>query len=78
MISFEEFRKNILDKIDDRPKKWRKGQFVFNYIDDEYGVARTIQFIHHVDCFYDDNEIDNFIKEAYNLINLNEDDTFKN
>ena len=43
------------------PPNWREGQFVFNRVDELYGVARAIQFIDKVDCFYDDSKIDEFI-----------------
>ena len=45
-----------------KPRKWRDGQFVFNYIDCIYGVAKDVQFKDGVDCFYDDTQIDEFIK----------------
>lgn len=45
-----------------RPKYWRKGQLVFNYIDQVYGVARTVQFKDNVDCFYNDDKIDAFLE----------------
>lgn len=68
MKTFEEFKKEISDALENKPKKWRKGQFIFNYIDEKYRIARTVQFIHHIDCFYNDNEIDDFIKKSYDLI----------
>lgn len=51
-----------------QPPQWRQGQFVFNYIDQIYGVARTVQFVDKVDCFYDDDKIDDFIKCAIKYI----------
>lgn len=51
------------------PNNWRRGQSIFNYIDAVYGVARNIQFEYGVDCFYNDNCIDNFIDKAVELIN---------
>lgn len=45
-----------------RPKHWRKGQFVFNYIDQVYGIARTVQFKDGIDCFYNDDKIDAFLE----------------
>lgn len=54
------------------PKGWRKGQSVFNYIDQVYGLARYIQFEKGVDCFYNDNKIDAFLKEAVDIINNSE------
>lgn len=50
--------------IPNKPKEWRMGQFVFNYVDDTYNVARAVQFQDKVDCFYDDKNILNFIKHA--------------
>ena len=46
------------------PPNWREGQFVFNRVDELYGVARAIQFIDKVDCFYDDSKIDEFIERT--------------
>lgn len=51
------------------PNNWRKGQAVFNYIDAVYGVARNIQFGCGIDCFYNDDYIDDFINKAVELIN---------
>ena len=47
------------------PKGWRKGQFVFNYIDRVYGIARKIQFEVGVDCFYHDEDIEAFVTQAF-------------
>lgn len=44
-----------------KPDNWRDGQFVFNYIDCKYGVARAVQFVKRIDCFYNDDRIDAFI-----------------
>ena len=47
------------------PKNWRQGQVVFNRVEDLYGgVARLVQFKDHVDCFYNDDAIDNFIDKV--------------
>lgn len=53
-----------------KPKQWRLGQFVFNFIDTKYGIARMIQFDYKTDCFYDDSQIDDFIKIATDIINI--------
>ena len=66
----EEFKQLLLDGLKTKPKHWRDGQYIFNVIDHEYGVARTIQFQHGIDCFYDDTQIDAFIEAAYNEIML--------
>lgn len=67
MITVEELKKEI-SKIE-FPKNWRKGQSVFNYIDNVYGIARTIQFKYGIDCFYNDNNIDEFLNKAVEIIN---------
>ena len=64
----EEFKKDVLCFAKNRPAQWRKGQAVFNYIDMTYGVARDVQFIDHVDCFYIDENIDQFIDKAYDRL----------
>lgn len=52
-----------------KPKNWRDGQYVFNYIDQVYGIARHIQFKEGIDCFYDDSKIDVFLEKAVKIIN---------
>lgn len=68
MKSFNEFRNEVLSVSDNRPSHIRKGQSVFNYIDEYYNIARTVQFEKHVDCFYNDELIEEFIKECYLLL----------
>lgn len=66
----EELKKIVMSAMDTmKPKYWRKGQFVFNYIDENYGVARTVQFEDRVDCFFCDDEIDDFIEKCAIRIN---------
>ena len=67
MITVEELKKEISEI--EFPKNWRKGQSVFNYIDNIYGVARTIQFKYGIDCFYNDDNIDEFLNKAVEIIN---------
>ena len=67
MITVEEIKKEISEI--EFPKNWRKGQSVFNYIDNVYGVARTIQFKYGIDCFYNDDNIDEFLNKAVEIIN---------
>lgn len=61
----ENFKQIILEGIKNKPKNWRDGQYVFNHIDECYGVARTVQFVRGIDCFYDDSKIDAFIEACY-------------
>lgn len=63
--NLSEFREEILTAMKDKPKEWRDGQFVFNYINEKYGVARYVQFIDGIDCFYNDDKIDQFIDKCY-------------
>lgn len=67
-MTAEELKQEVYSWMSEKPKNWREGQAVFNYIDEMYGVARIAQFQHHVDCFYDDEEIDNFIKTCSDII----------
>lgn len=61
----EKFKQAVLEGLKNKPKKWRDGQYVFNHIDATYGVARTVQFVRGIDCFYDDSKIDAFIEASY-------------
>ena len=65
---FEDFKNDILIALESKPKDWRDGQFVFNYIEESFpGLSRAVQFGKKIDCFYKDDKIDEFIKEAYNI-----------
>jgi hypothetical protein len=69
MITFKEFYQEIFDFVAERPAGWRKGQAVFNYIDQWYGdLARTVQFQYGIDCFYDDNKCEEFISKCYDIM----------
>lgn len=57
-------KEEVMTALKNKPEGWRNGQFVFNYIDRNYGVARTVQFKDGVDCFYDDDSIDSFIEHC--------------
>lgn len=63
-MRFEELRREIIEAMKDKPRFIREGQFVFNYIDEKYGVARDIQFQDNIDCFHDDSKINTFIAKA--------------
>jgi hypothetical protein len=67
-MKLEEFKREVLSALENKPKQWRKGQYVFNYIDNKYGVARYVQFVDEVDCFYDDKQIDKFIIRSFKAI----------
>ena len=69
MKTFEEFQNEVLDWVDNnKPKEWRRGQAVFNYIDSKYSIARDVQFLDGIDCYYNDNLIDKFILLSWKRI----------
>lgn len=67
-MTFGDFKNEIDNVIINRPKSWRKGQAVFNYIDAKYDIARSVQFNDGVDCFYRDDQIEEFLQKAYKRI----------
>ena len=68
-MTLEEFKKEVIDFAEySKPKQWRKGQAVFNYIDHNYGIARTVQFKDGIDCFYNDDVIDEFINKSFSRL----------
>lgn len=68
-MSFEEFRNDIMQAMEQRSPWIRKGQFVFIYIEEKYGeVARTVQFNDKIDCFYRDDMIEPFIQHCYTTL----------
>lgn len=77
MITFEEFNEVVKKDIKSLPDNWRYGQKVFNYIDANFlHIARDVQMIDGVDCFYDDSVVDEFIVRSYERIrNLENDGT---
>ena len=52
---------------------FRKGQSVFNYVDMHpelfKSAARISQFNYGIDCFYDDDMIDQFINQVLEILN---------
>lgn len=67
-MTAEELKQEIYNWMPNKPKNWREGQAVFNYVDLNYGVARIAQFEHGVDCFYWDDAIDAFIEKCAEII----------
>lgn len=48
----------------------RLGQSIFNYVDLNFGdMARHIQFDLKIDCFYNDDIIDQFVNTVVELYN---------
>lgn len=68
-ITFDVLKNEVMIAMENKPKQWRNGQFVFNYIESVYGqVARISQFRDGIDCFYNDENIEAFIKNCYEII----------
>jgi hypothetical protein len=67
-MTFDDLKKEVMTQMENKPSCWRNGQFVFNYIDEKYGVARTVQFVDKIDCYYLDEKIDDFINAAAKYI----------
>lgn len=68
-MTYEEFTKGVWDAVKECPKSWRKGQAVFNVVENLYGaVAREVQMFDGVDCFYDDYLINNFLWAVWQRI----------
>lgn len=67
-MTIEELRNQIFSVP--IPKNWRKGQFVFNRVEKLFGdVARKVQFVDNIDCFYMDNAIDAFLSQVLARLN---------
>lgn len=71
MKDYNKFYTEVMNFVSNRPKAWRPGQAVFNYIEQFYGVARYVQFEKGIDCFYDNSKINDFINASYVAINDN-------
>ena len=64
-MTYEQFITELWEEVAKSPKSWRKGQAVFNVIDEKWNVARKVQFEDGVDCFYNDDLVDLFIDKAW-------------
>lgn len=72
---YEELKNEVYKAMENKPNWSRKGQFVFNYIEEKYeNVARIVQFDYNIDCFYDDSCINEFIAKCCEILNQNECD----
>ena len=68
MEGLDQFKKALFEGLKNKPKEWRDGQYIFNHINAIYGVARDVQYIDRIDCFYNDSKIDEFIEASYKRI----------
>lgn len=71
----EEFLDNINNLVDECPRIWRRGLSVFNVVEALYGkIAKEVQLIDKVDCFYEDGNIDEFLDCVWKRLK-NQDNT---
>ena len=63
-ISLKRFKRLIMEAVKNKPSNIRYGQCVFNFIDENFHVARQIQMEDNIDCFYDDSQVPLFIINA--------------
>lgn len=72
-MTLDEFTNKIM-QIAEREKRLypelRLGQAVFNVVDKYVGVARKVQFEHHIDCFYNNDKIKEFIGKCWEVETL--------
>lgn len=68
-MTYDDFVNKIMGEVAHRPKRWRKGQAVFNVVDKFYGIARTVQLSYGIDCFYQDYKIDEFLEACWLELN---------
>jgi hypothetical protein len=67
-MTIQDLREEVYKAMKDKPKEWRNGQFVFNYIDEVYDVARDVTFMYGIDCYYDDDKIYPFLVRSWQVI----------
>lgn len=62
---------NKITQIAERDRKFypelRLGQAIFNAVDRYVGVARKVQFDCGIDCFYNDNKIEEFLDKCWEI-----------
>lgn len=67
-MTIQDLRDEVNTAMKEKPQEWRKGQFVFNYIDEVYDVARDVTFMYGIDCYYDDDKIYPFLVRSWQEI----------
>lgn len=61
----EVFLRKIYEEAKKTQPTQRKGQSIFNATELLYQVGRVVQMHNGIDCFYDDNKINQFLDLAY-------------
>lgn len=69
--TFEEFRDKLRAEAEQRPAEWRIGQFIFNRTSAIFPEeAESLRGSVH-DCFYDDANIDDYLRNIFDLLQNN-------
>lgn len=66
-MTYEEFVNEIKTAAAGCPAEWRRGQSVFNVIEERYHVGHKVREL-GADCFYDDSLIEKFIRKAWDFV----------
>ena len=67
-MTYEEFKAKIIARAKEYPPYIRKGQGIFNAVDELTGVARAVQFEDHIDCYHNDENIDAFLEASWERV----------
>lgn len=69
-MSLEDFVTQVSERVHQtKSPHERHGQAVFNYTERTFGeVARQVQFEDHIDCFYNDDAIADFLTAVYDRL----------
>ena len=66
-------KQKLIDEINivlvNKPSYLRKGEFIYNYIDENYNVVNNIRVRDFVSCLFDNDYIDKFLECASKRIN---------
>lgn len=68
----DELKKKINQALNQKPSWYRLGQFIFNWVDFEYGICKEVMQRYGVDCFYEDAHIERFLEACVAVLNEKE------
>lgn len=67
-MTYDEFKSQILARAKEYPPYIRKGQGIFNAVDELTGVARAVQFEDHIDCYHNEENINAFLEASWKRV----------
>ena len=62
IMTLKQLQNEVFAVLKNKPSCYTKGQYVYNYIDFEYGVAKDVKNQDGIDCREDDTKIDLFVE----------------